>query len=476
LRREATQRDVNRLKHAARLWKDYVGAPAPRQLDRWLAEALRAEKSFGSQDRRFYSDVFFAAARAVTTLLFEEFLSREKGFSSTQFFFGQTEKKQTEQIHSFSEKISTEKDLWAALQALSPEKVVDCAFQNSDSTAQEFSPQGEFRAALERVFVERIKVDSSSIENQLPLILLAHGIPPAWAPALYQRLARSAWTAEQLLEFLRLQNVRPPLWIRLNHPERCNEVVQDLASHDLEVKWIAEGQSALVSGNFGVYQCASFKAGLFEVQDGASQQIAQSVGAQPGQKIWDACAGGGGKTVALAAALRGKGALYASDIRSHKLEEAKRRCQRAGFHNVRTLVWNGDELPKFGKEVHLQAGFDAVLVDAPCSSSGTWRRNPDARLRISDSEARRGLHELQLKLVTQAARRVRPGGALVYGTCSWCVEENEDIVDAFVARNAPQLQLQHATQTLLGAPIQDSDTMFAARLGFLDTASQLIKN
>ncbi len=462
MRREATHRDVNRLKHAARLWKDYAGASAPRQLDRWLAEALRAEKSFGSQDRRFYSDVFFSAARNVTTVLFEEFLLREKTASSPELFFSQAEVQQLELVNLFSLQLATEKNLWSALQALSPEKVVECAYQNIDAAAEGTAAQARFCGELTRVCAERVQIDPQALERQLPLLLLAHGIPPAWSDALHKRVLRSSWSMPQLLEFLRLQNVRPPLWIRLNHPDRRDEVVQDLASHDLELKWIDDGHSALVFGQFGVYQCASFKAGLFEVQDGASQQIAQTVDAQPGQKIWDACAGGGGKTVALASALKGKGALYASDIRAHKLEEAKRRCQRAGFHNVRTLVWNGDEVPKFGKEVHLQAGFDAVLVDAPCSSSGTWRRNPDARLRISDPQAKSSLHQLQLKLLALAATRVRPGGKLVYGTCSWCVEENESVVENFMKQPHSQGRFHISSERMLGAPQQDSDTMFAA--------------
>jgi 16S rRNA (cytosine967-C5)-methyltransferase len=469
LRREATHRDVNRLKHAARLWKEYAGSPAPRQLDRWLAETLRAEKSFGSQDRRFYSDVFFAAARTVTTLLFEVFLEREKSFSSPGPFWKQTEQQQLAQINSFSAQVSTEKDLWAALQSLPPEKVIECAYQNADVASEVMSAQAAFRSGVIGFYRERLESNPDTLESILPLLLVAHGIPPAWSAALQQRVLRSSWSSAQLLDFLRLQNVRPPLWIRINHPERCSEVIQDLTAHDLEISWIVQGHSAVVSGSFGVYQCDTFKAGLFEVQDGASQQIARTVAAQPGQKIWDACAGGGGKTVALAAALQGKGALYASDIRSHKLEEAKRRCQRAGFHNVRTLVWNGEELPKFGKEVHLQAGFDAVLVDAPCTSSGTWRRNPDARLRISDPIARASLHQLQLQLLSQAATRVRPGGRIVYGTCSWCVEENEGVVDSFLSLKKIPAGFERSTEFLLGAPQQDSDTMFAASLLFSES-------
>ncbi|NBW83226.1 RsmB/NOP family class I SAM-dependent RNA methyltransferase, partial [bacterium] len=230
---------------------------------------------------------------------------------------------------------------------------------------------------------------------------------------------------------------------------------QDLQSHELSVQWQDDARCAQVSGVFGVYQTNSFREGLFEVQDWASQQISLAVDAKPGQKIWDACAGGGGKTVALAAALKGKGALYASDIREHKLEEVRRRCLRAGFHNVRTLVWDGKQAPAFGKEIAIQAGFDAVLVDAPCSSSGTWRRNPDARLRIGGESERKSLWDLQKQLLTNALSLVRPGGRLVYGTCSWCVEENEDVFQGIAnqVNVAAELKVQ---MNLHGAPAVDS--------------------
>lgn len=451
----------NRLKHGARLWADYVDSKSPRQLDKWMSERLRAEKKFGSQDRRFYSDLLFCSARTLTTSLFLEFILREFQIQDFQSFLRQDRRTQNLQTDGFAELVKTEDLLWDAVRRLNAERVV----ANAAELISDLPESVGSRTAWLELNHLHVPDQPEEFRKCLPMLLIAHGIPPSWADPLHARMERSQWTIQQTLSFLAAQNSRAPLWIRLNQTERKTEVESDLKSHELEVKWHGD-RAAVVSGSFGVYQCESFKAGLFEVQDGASQQIAASVAAKPGEKIWDACAGGGGKTVALAADLRGKGALYASDIREHKLLEAQRRCQRAGFHNVRTFVWDGETPPKFSKEIHLQAGFDAVLVDAPCSSSGTWRRNPDARLRIADPTSRSTLHQLQLQLIQKAAEHVRPGGRLVYGTCSWCVDENEAIVDHFLAtQNAMKGTFEPVQQVrLLGAPEMDSDTMFAAAI------------
>ncbi|MEY4066338.1 MAG: hypothetical protein RIR26_2546 [Pseudomonadota bacterium] len=460
---ETSPRLANRLSHAARLWQEYAHAPMPRQLDRWMSERLRAEKKFGSQDRRFYSDILFSAARVVSASLFRKFLIERGVGQDLVSLMSLPVDRCLELVNLFSESTRTEDQLWAAIREMNPQTVVHDAFAELHL---ENEPTGDLLSWRRQwgTQMKSIAVTEAAFQNAIPLLLLAHGIPSAWSDRFSERVKCASWTSDEVIRFLHLQNERAPLWIRLNHPEKKTLVDEDLKAHDLDVNWLENGVSAVVSGAFGVYQCDTFKSGFFEVQDRASQQIAESVAARPGEKVWDTCAGGGGKSVALASSLQGKGALYASDIRVHKLEEAKRRCQRAGFHNIRTLSWDGREPPAFGKEVHIQNGFDAVLVDAPCSSSGTWRRNPDARLRVSDTKSFSELNNLQHHLLSEAARWVRPGGRLVYGTCSWCCEENENIVRTFleskngVFRNATE----GAQGQLFGAATQNSDTMFAA--------------
>jgi 16S rRNA (cytosine967-C5)-methyltransferase len=183
-----------------------------------------------------------------------------------------------------------------------------------------------------------------------------------------------------------------------------------------------------VPGRRPVSAGRTFREGLVEIQDEGSQLVAALVGAAPGMRVADLCAGAGGKTLALAMAMQNRGHIVACDVSAARLDGAVRRLRRAGVHNVeRHLLEVGDRWVKRRAE-----GFDRVLADAPCTGTGTWRRNPDARLRVSA----RDLAELlpkQAAILAQAARLVRAGGRLVYATCSLLTEENEAQVQAFLA-------------------------------------------
>ncbi|MCX8256239.1 MAG: RsmB/NOP family class I SAM-dependent RNA methyltransferase [Beijerinckiaceae bacterium] len=167
--------------------------------------------------------------------------------------------------------------------------------------------------------------------------------------------------------------------------------------------------------------------GEVEIQDEGSQLVALLVGAAPGERVVDFCAGAGGKTLALAAAMANKGRVVACDVSEGRLKRAAERFRRAGLHNIETrlLASETDRWVKRHRE-----GFDRVLVDAPCSGTGTWRRNPDARWRESGLET---LLPLQARILASAARLVKPGGRLVYATCSLLSEENEAQVAGFLA-------------------------------------------
>lgn len=172
----------------------------------------------------------------------------------------------------------------------------------------------------------------------------------------------------------------------------------------------------------------AFRDGLVEVQDEGSQIVSLLTDARPGLRVCDLCAGAGGKTLALAAAMANRGRITACDVSAPRLEGAGRRLRRAGVDNAeRHLLVPGDKWAK------RRAGqFDRVLVDAPCTGSGTWRRNPDARIRTTAAD----LLELSTKqrdILLMGADLVRPGGRLVYATCSLLPEEDEAQVDAFLA-------------------------------------------
>ncbi len=184
-----------------------------------------------------------------------------------------------------------------------------------------------------------------------------------------------------------------------------------------------------VPGRLPVTSTKAFAGGLVEIQDEGSQLVVQAVGAGPEMRVLDYCAGAGGKTLGLAMTMDNRGHVVACDVSEPRLTGAVRRLRRAGVHNVeRHLLVEGDKWAKRRRE-----SFDRVLVDAPCTGTGTWRRNPDARLRL----VRTDLDELVVKqsaILDRAAALVRPGGRLVYATCSVLREENAFQVERFLSR------------------------------------------
>jgi 16S rRNA (cytosine967-C5)-methyltransferase len=173
---------------------------------------------------------------------------------------------------------------------------------------------------------------------------------------------------------------------------------------------------------------AAFKDGLVEVQDEGSQLAALLLGAKPGMRVVDFCAGAGGKTLALAAAMKNRGKLVACDTAEWRLERSGQRLRRAGVSNVERRALSTERDPWIKRHAK---SFDRVLVDVPCLGVGSWRRNPDAKWRATPND----LAELQIRqhdILASAARLVKPGGRLAYITCSLLREENEAQAERFL--------------------------------------------
>lgn len=179
----------------------------------------------------------------------------------------------------------------------------------------------------------------------------------------------------------------------------------------------------VIDGGRHVARSGAFAEGLVEVQDAASQAVADFAGAAPGETVLDYCAGAGGKTLALAARMGGRGDLTAHDIEPGRLDRLHGRAGRAGVE----VTLRGP-----GETEDLALSCDLVLVDAPCSGSGTWRRNPDAKWRLTPRALAAHL-DVQDAVLARAAAAVRPGGRLVYATCSLIEAENGDRARAFLA-------------------------------------------
>ena len=249
----------------------------------------------------------------------------------------------------------------------------------------------------------------------------AGGVAPHW---LVDRLAASDIAGEEAEALLD----RAPLDLRVNtlKAERATLALPE----DAEPTAAPHGLR-LPTGT-QVEQWPAFRDGAIEVQDTGSQLACLALAAQPGETVVDLCAGGGGKTLALAAAMDGQGRLIASDTDRGRLSRLAPRAERAGAATIETRLLNpGREMETLGDLAGL---CDAVLVDAPCSGTGTWRRNPEARWRLDESELAR-LRETQDHVLDLAAQLVRPGGRIVYVTCSLLDEEGAGRFDAFLARH-----------------------------------------
>lgn len=264
---------------------------------------------------------------------------------------------------------------------------------------------------------------------------------PSWlVRCLLQAGAGNKAQIERVLTILAAQNQRAPLCVRVNRLRGGRDAaIPRLLAEGLKAHPTPLASDGLyLDGHENVYATTTFADGWIELQDEGSQLIAELVSPPPGGVVVDACAGAGGKTLALGAMLQNRGRVLALDIDARKLEELSRRVRRAGLTNVQALAlpddWTGDggatRLPGWLR----QSGADRVLVDAPCSGLGVLRRNPEARWRLQT----RDLDELcatQARLLQGAAACVRPHGRLIYSTCTILPRENEDIVQAFLAQN-----------------------------------------
>ena len=246
------------------------------------------------------------------------------------------------------------------------------------------------------------------------------GLAPVW---LCEKLARSGIDGDAALALVD----RAPLDVRVN---TLRAGTADLPEGGVPTQ--APNGLRYPSGT-ALERSEAYLAGAIEVQDTGSQLACLAVGARPGETVIDLCAGAGGKTLSLAAAMDGRGELIAADIDRARLSRLAPRAERAGAAGIRTVLLDpGREREGLAE---WQGRADAVLVDAPCSGTGTWRRNPEARWRLTAEQLAR-LTALQARLLDLAAGLVSPSGRLVYVTCSLLDDEGADQVEMFLARHS----------------------------------------
>ncbi|KFZ38497.1 SAM-dependent methlyltransferase [Shewanella mangrovi] len=254
---------------------------------------------------------------------------------------------------------------------------------------------------------------------------------PAWLDELGQRQLGERWPAERAA-----LACEPTRFIRANLLKtNVEKLAKRLAKEGVSTKAVAGAPTALeVLNTASLFRTETYNDGWFEQQDAGSQIVAEALDVKPGMRVVDACAGNGGKTLALAAMMQGKGRLLAMDVEQWKLDNLKKRAKRAQAHNIETRLITSS---KTIKRIALTA--DRVLLDVPCSGLGVLKRHPDTKW--GDTESRLPvLAELQQHILTSYSRMLKVDGILVYSTCSIMPNENHLQVQRFLAEK-PQFEL-----------------------------------
>lgn len=283
-----------------------------------------------------------------------------------------------------------------------------------------FCPAGnslERLAAFRKLPLESLAKDTSIPE---PIRL---GMPLF----LFERF-RESFGLEKARLLCRILNTAAPTTIRVNLLKMTPEKLMEKWEGKFEFSRCKEASAGIqLKKREPLFALSEFKEGGFEVQDEGSQMIADLIDAKPGDQVLDYCSGSGGKTLAFAHKMKGKGQIYLHDIRTRALQEARKRLKRAGVQNAQFA------LPK--------TPVDWLLADVPCSGTGTLRRNPDAKWKINAEMVER-LIEQQRQIIQDSLKFLKPSAFLVYATCSLLPEENEDQVNHFVKNHPLILEKQ----------------------------------
>lgn len=255
--------------------------------------------------------------------------------------------------------------------------------------------------------------------------LLKYGIP-LWLENLGKSELGDKWQTEK-----KYLSVEPKRYIRINTLKATIAEAKDaLKAENVSFSEVTNMPEALViEGNAPLFRTKAFKNGFFEQQDLGSQQIAPFMQVKPGNRVIDACAGAGGKTLHLAALMKGKGCLIAMDDKEWKLNALKERARRDGAYNIETRVIDSTKVIK-----RLHAKADCVLLDVPCSGLGVLKRNFDTKWQDRTAEINE-LKNIQAQILDSYSQMTAPGGTLVYSTCSILPSENERQIEKFLAKH-----------------------------------------
>lgn len=347
--------------------------------DKEIAKALKRDKRWGARDRAFIAETTYDIVR--WKRLYAEIAEVKEPFSRENLF-----------------RLFT---VWATLRGI----------QLPDWKQLEDTPTRRIKGRFDQL--GQIRKFRESI--------------PDWLDNLGEKELQKKWDAE-----IHSLNTQAAVVLRTNSLKTTKTKLRNfLFEEGIETSTIKDYKDALVlNERANVFSTKAFKDGFFEVQDASSQLVADYLDVKPGMRIIDTCAGAGGKTLHLAALTENKGQILALDIYANKLKELKRRAKRAGAHNVEARHIDSTKVTK-----KLRETADRVLIDAPCSGLGVLRRNPDAKWKLQP-EFLDKIKNTQAEILDQYSKMVKPGGKLVYATCSILPSENNLQVKKFLDRES----------------------------------------
>lgn len=263
-------------------------------------------------------------------------------------------------------------------------------------------------------------------KGKVPSKAFEHSIPD-WLVETFEKELGANWERE-----MTALNEQAPTVLRANTLKTtAKELISDLKDEEVIAFSIKNYPDAVqLEEKKNVFLTTAFKDGLFEVQDASSQKIGEFLDVQEGQRVVDACAGAGGKTLHLASLMKNKGQIIALDIYAWKLAELKRRARRAGAQNIETRLIEDTKVIK-----RLHGTADRLLIDAPCSGLGVLKRNPDSKWKL-DQDFLDRIKKEQQQILQDYSKIIKKGGKMIYATCSILPSENREQVDLFLKNNA----------------------------------------
>ncbi len=347
-------------------------------LDQSLSQLYRANKSFGSKDRKFISGSLFGLAR----------------------WFGWIKE----------------------IEADNSKKLLLGYLLDSN----EITPLIVFWAESLELDLEFLKAcecpDQFDLDKKLALIQSLN-------PKLELKHLNPEFAPEQPKEYYEFTQKRAPLWLRCRQ-EQMGKIITEFKTKDIPFRKhesLSNTLEVLTTPNLPSIE--GFKKGYFQVQDISSQMVGNVLPIEPHQKWLDLCAGSGGKSLHIAERLNGTGRVFGLDIRQGTINEGIKRVKKTKMRNIGMDLWDGRIFPVFDEN------FAGVLVDAPCSGSGTWRRAPDLRWRTTYEDIEK-YQKLQGEILRLGATLVDTNGTLAYVTCSIFTQENEDVIESFLEDNS----------------------------------------